>query len=157
MTKNSQGLNNFWFLQNHAPLLFGLCTSAERNCHDDPNTTVIKLRQFGEAVVKHLAAVLGIESVLGQSQADLLRTLQVRRLIDRNVAELLYFLRREGNVAAHEFQTTQLQAKSTLKVARELAIWSHRSFSKPDVANFKPGPFVEPVVANALKAHLKGQ
>lgn len=153
MTKNTQGLNNFWFLQDHSPLFFGLCTSAERNYHDDPNTTVIKLRQFGEAVVKHLAAVLGVESDPDQSQADLLRTLQVRRLIDRNVAELLHFLRREGNVAAHEFQTTQPQAKSTLKVARELAIWFHRSFGKSDVANFKPGPFVEPVAANALGAY----
>ena len=47
MTDNNN--SNFGFLSGHDPLLFRLCASAERNYHDDPNTTVIKLRQFGEA------------------------------------------------------------------------------------------------------------
>ena len=120
--------SNFGFLSKHDPLLFRLCASAERNYHDDPNTAVIKLRQFGEAVVKHLAAVFNIDIGIEQTQADLLKTLQVRRLIDRNVADLLHYIRKEGNVAAHQFQTTQSQAKSALKIARELALWFHRSF-----------------------------
>jgi len=51
---------NFGFLNGHDPLFLRLCVTAERNYHDDPNTTVIKLRQFGEAIVKHLAAVFGM-------------------------------------------------------------------------------------------------
>lgn len=53
-------------------LLMRLCVSAERNYYDDPNTTVIKLRQFGEAVVKHLAAVFNITATQNQTQAELL-------------------------------------------------------------------------------------
>lgn len=136
---------NFGFLSGHDPLLFRLCTSAERNYHDDPNTTVIKLRQFGEAIVKHLAAVFNIDAGSEQTQADLLKTLQVRRLIDRNVADLLHYLRKEGNAAAHQFQTTQSQAKSALKIARELALWFHRSFGGVSAAGFKAGPFQEPL------------
>lgn len=136
--------NNFGFLQEHDPLLLQLCLAAERNYHDDPNTTVIKLRQFGEAVVRHLAAVFNLTTTTEQTQADLLKTLQVRRLIDRNVAELLHYLRREGNQAAHEFQSTPQQAKSALKIARELAVWFHRSFAKGDARSFKVGPFTEP-------------
>jgi hypothetical protein len=45
-------VGNFGFLSEHDPLLLRLCVGAERNYHEDPNTTVIKLRQFGEAVVK---------------------------------------------------------------------------------------------------------
>ena len=82
-------------------MLLRLCVGAERNYHDDPNTKVIKLRQFGEALVKHLAAVFDITAYAEQSQGELLKTLQVRRLIDRNVADLLHFLRKEGNLAAH--------------------------------------------------------
>lgn len=135
---------NFGFLARHEPLLLRLCASAERNYHDDPNTTVIKLRQFGEAIVKHLAAVFNIDTGVEQTQADLLKTLQVRRLIDRNVADLLHYLRKEGNAAAHQFQTSQSQAKSALKIARELALWFHRSFGGVNAAGFKAGPFQEP-------------
>lgn len=139
-----QSDSNFGFLSGHDPLLHQLCISAERNYHDDPNTTVIKLRQFGEAVVKHLAAVFNLDSGYEQTQADLLKTLQVRRLIDRNVADLLHFLRKEGNAAAHQFQTSQTQAKSALKIARELALWFHRSFGGSDAARYQAGPFREP-------------
>ncbi len=136
--------SNFWFLRDHDPLLLQLCTAAERNYHEDPNTTVIKLRQFGEAVVRHLAAVFNLEAPAEQTQAELLKLLQVRRLIDRNVSDLLHYLRREGNQAAHEFQTTPAQAKSALKIARELALWFHRALGRGDQHDLKPGPFVEP-------------
>lgn len=139
---------NFAFLAEHDPLLLRLCVSAERNYHDDPNTTVIKLRQFGEAVVRHLAAVFNITATPEQTQADLLRMLQVRRVLDRNVVELLHYLRREGNQAAHEFETTPQQAKSALKIARELALWFHRALGKGDGKAEKVGPFVEPARAD---------
>jgi len=135
---------NFAFLAEHEPLLLRLCVSAERNYHDDPNTTVIKLRQFGEAVVRHLAAIFNISATQDQTQADLLKALQVRRVIDRNVADLLHYLRREGNQAAHQFETTVQQAKSALKIARELALWFHRAMGKGDAKTFNVGSFVEP-------------
>jgi type I restriction enzyme R subunit len=134
-------------------LLLRLCVGAERNYHDDPNTTVIKLTQFGEAVVKHLAAVFNITAYAEQSQAELLKTLQIRRLIDRNVADLLHFLRKEGNLAAHQFETTPAQAKSALKIARELALWFHRSFGTVEQRSFKAGAFQEPVAVD-LQARL---
>ncbi len=134
-------------------MLLRLCVAAERNYHDDPNTTVIKLRQFGEAVVKHLAAVFNIAASAEQSQAELLKALQIRRLIDRNVADLLHFLRKEGNLAAHQFETTPAQAKSALKIARELALWFHRSFAKVEQRSFKAGAFQEPVAVD-LQARL---
>jgi type I restriction enzyme R subunit len=136
---------NFGFLSEHDPLLLRLCVAAERNYHDDPNTTVIKLRQFGEAIVKHLAAVFNVQGPAEQTQADLLKTLQVRRLIDRNVADLLHYLRKEGNVAAHQFETTQQQAKSALKIARELALWFHRSFGGATGKGAKVGAYQDPV------------
>lgn len=144
---------NFGFLKGYAPLFLQLCVSAERNYRDDPNTSLIKLRQFGEAVTKHLAAVLGVETADGDTQADLLRALQLRRLIDRNVADLLHYLRREGNQAAHQFESTAQQAKSALKIARELAIWFHRSFARDEARSFKPGPFVEPAPIDSLQLY----
>ena len=119
---------NFLFLKEYDPLFLRLCVSAESNYHADPNTCVIKLRQFGEAIVKTLAAAFNVGEYAEKTQAELLRVLQEQRFIDRNVADLLHFLRREGNVAAHEYETSPQQAKSALKIARELALWFHRSF-----------------------------
>lgn len=135
---------NFSFLAQHDPLLLRLCASAERNFYDDPNTSVIKLRQFGEAIVRQLAAVFNVATTPDQTQADLLRALQVGRHVDRDVAELLHYLRREGNLAAHEFETTPQQAKAALKIARQLAVWFHRATGKADARTFKPGPYADP-------------
>ena len=41
---------NFDFLQEHDPLFVELAASAERAFASDPNTTLIKLRQFAEAI-----------------------------------------------------------------------------------------------------------
>lgn len=46
--------DNFSFLSEHYSLFVQL---AERTFASDPNTTLIKLRQFGEALAQHLAAL----------------------------------------------------------------------------------------------------
>jgi type I restriction enzyme R subunit len=43
---------NFGFLQGHDLQLARLGFLAERYFHDDPNTCIIKLRQFGEALAQ---------------------------------------------------------------------------------------------------------
>jgi hypothetical protein len=48
--------SNFGFLSNHDPLFLELSTAAERAFACDPNTTLIKLRQFGEALAQDIAA-----------------------------------------------------------------------------------------------------
>ena len=134
---------NFAFLREHDPLLLQLATAAERYCITDPNTALLKLRQLGEALAQHLAASFGIASTADTNQADLLSLLQRQGHLDRDVAALLHTLRKEGNDAAHRFETTAGQAREALKLARIAAIWFHRSFGK-NVAHFRPGPFQDP-------------
>lgn len=136
---------NFAFMREHDPLLLQLCAAAERYCITDPNTTLLKLRQFGEAIAQHLAAAFGLDAGAESGQADLLAVLQRRGHLDRDIADLLHTLRREGNEAAHRFQTAPRQAKEGLRTARTLAIWFHRAFGR-NTRHFKPGPFqdVEP-------------
>lgn len=38
-----------------------LASAAERAFASDPNTTLIKLRQLGEAIAQHIAALVGVE------------------------------------------------------------------------------------------------
>lgn len=133
---------NFSFLAEHDPLFVEIASAAERAFSSDPNTTLIKLRQLGEALAQHLAALCGLESEEPLSQNDLLYRLNRELNLDPKVREMFHILRKEGNKATHQFQTSHNEAINALVVARELAIWFHRSLSKD--TRFKPGPFLPP-------------
>lgn len=63
--------SNFAFLKGVNDFLFNIARAAERNYPDDPNTTLVKLRQFGEAMAVHLASLFGIDSA--ENQHELLK------------------------------------------------------------------------------------
>ena len=119
---------NFDFLKEHDPLFVELAASAERAFASDPNTTLIKLRQFAEAIAQHLAARSGVEFDEQTSQADLLYRLNRELRFEPVVRELFHTLRIEGNKATHQFRTQHREAMDGLKIARALAIWFHRAF-----------------------------
>ena len=50
---------NFKFLEKIEPQLMRLGALAERYFPDDPNTSLMKLRQFGELLAKNIAAQIG--------------------------------------------------------------------------------------------------
>ncbi|SDK51826.1 type I restriction-modification system endonuclease [Microbulbifer yueqingensis] len=134
---------NFGFLAEHDQIFLQLAASAERAFSSDPNTTLIKLRQLGEALAQHIAARVGVEIDEQTSQADLLYRLNRELRLEPTVRELFHTLRIEGNKATHEFRTQHREALDGLKVARALAIWFHQSFSSSGT-KFKPGPFAPP-------------
>ena len=147
--------SNFGFLSQHDPLFLELAQSAERAFSSDPNTTLIKLRQLGEALAQHLAALCGIDFDQQTSQADLLYRLNRELRLEPQVRELFHTLRIEGNKATHQFRTRHKEAMDGLKLARELAIWFHRSFGKAGT-HFKPGPFAPPADPSAQLRQLQG-
>ena len=71
---------NFYFLAEHDPLFVEIASSAERAFASDPNTTLFKLRQLGEALAQHIAVLNGTEFDERTSQSDLLYKLN-RELI----------------------------------------------------------------------------
>lgn len=153
MQESSNPSTNFAFLAEHDPLFVELAGTAERAFSSDPNTTLIKLRQLGEALAQHLAALSGIDFDEQTSQADLLYRLNKDLRLEPQVKELFHTLRIEGNKANHQFRTRHKEAMDGLKLARALAIWFHRSFSKAGT-NFKPGPFVPPADPSAQLRQL---
>lgn len=134
-------MGNFDFLSQHDERLRTLAALAERYFADDPNTCLIKLRQFAEALAQEVAAHGGAFVSAQEPQVDLLRRLSFERLIPRQPLDLFHHLRKAGNDANHAGSGSHSDALTGLKVARELAVWFHRTFSKPD---FKPGPFSPP-------------
>lgn len=133
---------NFAFLAVHDELLVRYAAQAERYFAEDPNTALIKLRQFAELLAQQAAANAGVYTSPLVSFVDVLGNLWDRGLLQPEVSQLFHGLRKAGNAAAHDHQGTQRDALHQLKMARKLAVWFHRTFGRP--TNFKPGPFVPP-------------
>lgn len=148
--------SNFAFLKEHDPVFLQLATAAERVFASDPNTTLIKLRQFGEAMAQDLAVRTGIAFDDATSQSDLLYRLSREIQLDGNIRNLFHTLRIEGNKATHGFHTHHREAIDGLRVARGLAIWYHQSFGA-DVSNFKPGAFITPADPSTPLRELQEQ
>ncbi|MBD2293489.1 type I restriction-modification system endonuclease [Anabaena sphaerica FACHB-251] len=146
---------NFAFLAVHDPQLARLGELAERYFTDDPNTCLIKLRQFGELLAQIIAANLGLY-IDDERQIDLLRRLRDRGILQGKVFELFDKLRLAGNDATHALINDQRTALSHLKYAYHLGIWFHRVRTKNK--DFHPGVFVPPpdpkVETQALKTEL---
>jgi type I restriction enzyme R subunit len=130
---------------------------AERYFRGDPNTALIKLRQFGETLAQCVAAKIGGYRQMGENQIDLLRRLEDRGAVPRDAARLFHELRQFGNKATHDGFADHGAALSTLKVAWQLGVWFHRSYGGD--RNFQPKPFAPPpdprIASQALRAELE--
>lgn len=148
---------NFEFLKAHDPQLVRLGSLAERYFVDDPNTCLIKLRQFGEVLAQLTAAKVGMYADPTEKQVDLLRRLRDRGVLKGEIDRLFHELRKAGNDATHSLAGNQRLALSGLKYARALGIWFYRVFSGN--RTFDPGPFIPPsdpaAETQTLKAELE--
>jgi len=148
--------SNFSFLVPQDERLARLGALAERYFFDDAPSSLIKLRQLAEFLAKEVAARHGLLPTNNVTFDEVLRTLRLRAILPREIADLLFNLKRLGNEAVHEDVGTPANALFALKIARSVAIWFHQSYGgKPD---FKAGPFVPPRppvdATAALKAEL---
>ncbi|MBK0401218.1 type I restriction-modification system endonuclease [Limibaculum sp. M0105] len=143
---------NFRFMQAHEPQFDRLGALAERNFRDDPNTCLLKLRQFAELLAQEVAARIGLYCSTDESQADLLRRLKVERAVPTAALDLFHQVRKAGNDAAHNHADDHALALTTLKITRQLAIWFHKTFENDPT--FKAGPFVPPSEPAAAEARL---
>jgi len=72
---------NFSFMRVYDPQFERLGALAERYFADDPNTCLVKLRQFGELLAQETAARTGLYTSAEESQSDLLRRLKAERAV----------------------------------------------------------------------------
>ena len=142
---------NFGFLAKHDVQLMRLGALAERYFGSDPNTTLIKLRQFGELLAQLTAAKAGLFTNPDEPQSDLLRRLKFERVLPSEVADFFHQVRVTGNQATHAHFDNHAQALTTLKIARQLGVWYYRTFIDK---TFKSGPFVPPADPAAATAAL---
>ncbi|MDE2593922.1 MAG: type I restriction-modification system endonuclease, partial [Burkholderiales bacterium] len=136
-------MSNFSFLAEHSPLLADLGATAEKLYPFDPSSCALKLRLLAEALTQEVAARVGVR-LMQPTQAELLRAVDQRIGLDPQVRQMFHLLRTRGNDAAHvvNHKIGYREGMESLKVAREVALWFHRSFG--NTPDFKPGPFILP-------------
>ena len=120
--------SNFAFLKGHNDFLFSIAQAAEKNYPDDPNTTLVKLRIFGEYVANHLGKLLNIEPQ--ETQFKLLEEIQRKTKIDDTILDVFHKLRGIGNQAVHKYHNDLNDAEMCLRLAFRLAVWYYRLISQ---------------------------
>jgi type I restriction enzyme R subunit len=144
---------NFAFLTKYDEVLVRHAALAERYVFDDPNSALLKLRQFGELLAQHTAAYTGVAFEAYDSQLELIHTLLERQVINAQVSQLFHGLRKAGNQAAHQHTGGRREALHQLQMARKLAVWFHKAFGGDK--SFQAGPFVPPPEPHAAERALR--
>jgi len=140
-----EGSSNFDFLAQHDALLLRLAHTAEASFVPDPNTTMVKLRQLGEALVKDIAARVGIEADPRSTPFQLLNDIHFKIGLDQNILDAFHEVRKLGNQATHDFTSrSHRDAKKTLRISWMLSTWYHITFGGEKAKGFKRKPFVNP-------------
>ncbi|HTP27489.1 MAG TPA: type I restriction-modification system endonuclease [Anaeromyxobacteraceae bacterium] len=143
---------NFGFLEAHDEQLVRLGMLAERYFPDDPNTSLLKLRQLAELLAQLVATKVGIFVSREEAQYDLLRRLQDQSILPREIVQLFGEVRRAGNAASHAITGDHRTALAVLRMTWQLGVWFHRTFSEPA---FRSGPFVPPAPPPDESAELR--
>ncbi|WP_312529525.1 type I restriction-modification system endonuclease [Paracoccus sp. (in: a-proteobacteria)] len=134
---------NFDHLESFSPELHRLGVLAERFFGEDANTSLIKSRQFGEYMIKEIAALSGVyDASLRETTNDLLRRLTMQQVLPREVANVFHAVRKSGNEAAHNMGGTPKEALTALKFCHALGVWYLRTYGRD--TEFKSAPFVPP-------------
>ncbi|WP_318454126.1 type I restriction-modification system endonuclease [Photobacterium leiognathi] len=120
--------SNFEFLKGANDFLYNIARAAEKNYPEDPNTTLVKLRIFGETTAKHLAHILLLERK--DNQHELLCELAKVPFVDDNIMRFFHDLRKIGNQAVHEYHNDLSDAAMCLQIAFKVAVWYYRFITK---------------------------
>lgn len=133
--------SNFACLAEHDEQLLRVGVLAERYFPDDPNTSLLKLRQLAEILAQTVASYSGLYADPEESQYDLLSRLRDRSILPYEIHQLFGEVRRTGNAANHSLTGDHRTALATLRIAWQLSVWFHRTFRDP---GFKSGAFIPP-------------
>ena len=127
-------MSNFAFLSSSWPVLAGLGDLAEKNLYLDPNTSLIKLRMFGEVMAKYLLAYEKLNEPADGTQITRLNVLSNTGIIPDLLLPQFHSLRKVGNRATHEAFGSLESARTQLHFAYRLAAWFRETYGAGDFA-----------------------
>ena len=93
----AQMRSNFTHIASYDRALFRLSSNAERYFPGDPNTALIKLRQFGELLAQQVASRFGLYTGSEETQLELLRRLESNGDLERARSKSPLLSKRRNN------------------------------------------------------------
>ena len=121
---------NFSFLADKWPLLAEMGDLAEKNLYHDPNTSLIKLRMFGETIAKYLLAYENIKDPEDGKPISRLNILAAKGVIPDRLLPLFHSIRKNGNRATHEAFGSVEAATNHLQFAHRVACWFRQTYGE---------------------------
>ena len=115
--------SNFNFLQNDWQGLAKIGEMAEYMLYKDPNTAIMKLRQFGEELINIMLKVENFTYDKNSLAVDRILILKRAGLIPADIDNILTSLRKKGNKAAHGNYGDEQTADTLLSLAVKLGAW----------------------------------
>lgn len=160
MTVQNQPFSpNFGFLASSLPSIYPFIVRAERYLFDDPNTSMLKSRQFAEGLTQRIAASAGVYYSREDSQFDLINRLENKGYLSRENAQLLHTIRQTGNDANHQFVEERRDAFKLLRLSHRISMWFYTAFIDPQKRFNKfipPSPPKDPAaITQGLKAEIQ--
>lgn len=132
---NNNIRSNFDMLRAYEAQLWRLGALAERYFAEDPNTSLLKLRQLSELLAQSLAARTGLYVNPEESQYELIRRLQGDGVLPKEVKQILDQIRVTGNAANHALQGDQAQKRRCIgRLAASQALQPHLQRQRGDPA-----------------------
>lgn len=148
-------MSNFDFLKTDYPLLSKLGETAENYLYNDPNACLFKLGILAEQIVSYMVEENDIHlSEEANSQADKIRQLKAKRLLPRDIDDILYGLRMNRNQAVHANLDSFDKASLMLELAYKLCVWFVSTYGNEEVIIKE---YAMPSKPNDLMAIIKEQ
>lgn len=137
---------NFEPLRRAYPDLANMGGYAEHYAYTDPESALVKLRNFAERLVDHVYLTLKLERVPRSTFVDLLHNAGFKAIAQPLVLDKLHLLRRLGNRGAHGEDVEAADAARCVQEAWQLARWLHVTFLGGKIEDFSE--FKQPSVAD---------
>ena len=115
--------SNFKFLSTEYPILTNIGILAERYIHDDPNTTLFKLRLFGEKMVETIFEIHQLDFPYENTAFRRLELLKDEAILEDNILGLFHTIRKSGNQAVHAGKQVEESAMRLLFSSFKIAKW----------------------------------
>lgn len=109
------------------PVLFNQARLAESLYHIDASSSISKARLFGEKLIR-LIAKLEVENIDGKTQVEIIQYLQNQNIFPEIVGSLFHTIRKSGNDASHNGESTKQEASFVLKKLFTLSKWFFETY-----------------------------
>jgi len=120
-------LSSFNFLCESYPSLYNQARLAESLYYVDASSCISKARLFGEKLIK-LIADLEVENLNGRNQVESIQFLQNRNIFPDAIGSIFHTIRKSGNNASHNGESTKQEALFILKKLFILSRWFYETY-----------------------------